>query len=87
MLTVEHFSALKVEIMAALSKEVPCAVRKAMSPWMDRASAAAYLQVSMDTLDTYRRQGKLRARYVGLRGGGKPVYRREDLDKLPRKEK
>jgi hypothetical protein len=80
MLQSEHISAIKAEIMAALSKEIPLAVRKAMSPWMDRASAAAYLNVSMETIDLYKRKGRLKPKLIG----DKPLYHREALDRIPR---
>lgn len=80
MLPVEQFSDLKSEIMAALSKEIPLAVRKAMSPWMDRASAAAYLNVSMDTIDLYKRKGRLKPKMVG----DKPLYHKDSLDQIPK---
>ena len=80
MLPEEQLSALKAEILAALSKEIPLAIRKAMSPWMDRASAAAYLNVCTETIDSYKRRGQLKPRMVG----DKPLYHRDALDKLPK---
>lgn len=80
MLLEEQISALKAEIMAALSKDLALAVRKAMSPWMTRASAAAYLGVSAKTIDRWKRRGQLPAKMMG----SKPLYHRDDLDKLPK---
>ena len=78
MLNEEQLSALKAEILAAISKEIQLAMAKATSPWMDRASAAAYLQVSLRTLHELRQRGKLKARMLG----DKPLFHRDTLDKL-----
>ena len=73
MLTPEQLSELKSELVDALRNP---------SPWMDRAKAAAYLSVSMETIDLCKRSGTLKPKYVG----GKPLYHQKDLDALPQRK-
>lgn len=54
-------------------------LRELQSPWLDRRGAAQYLGCGTKTIDRARAQGKIVARYLN----SKPLYRVQDLDKLP----
>ena len=48
--------------------------------WLTTEAAAEYLQVSLDTMRRWAREGSIQAAKLGNRGGFR--FRREDLDRF-----
>lgn len=53
---------------------------KTTSPYLNLRSAAAYTDISADTLKRAIRAGALPAKLTSAGGGGRFLIRREDLD-------
>jgi len=66
------------ESLPNLQKIVAREIRRAMSPWLTLEEAADYLKVSPDTIAAWRKEGKLRPKFLGKRWR----YVRADLDRL-----
>lgn len=78
-LTVPELVSIIDSRLEKLAEKLPDQEAEQLPEYLTRKQVAAYMRISLATVDNYARDGVLKRRYVGGRNRRTPRYHRDDV--------